>query len=152
MEIRVNGFESGKNIPAKYTCDGKDISPEIDINDPDDHGYYILILNDPDAPSGLFTHWILYNIPADVKKLKENIDKSEITSEGFYQGINDFGRIGYGGPCPPRGNGNHRYYFMLYKTDKIINQKKIDPESIYKIVEPLKNKAMFYGIFERDEI
>lgn len=143
-------FKNGEKIPVKYTCDGDNISPEIEINDPDNKGYYILILDDPDAPGALFTHWIIYNIPATVKKIKENIDKNEVTEEGFYQGINDFHKIGYGGPCPPSGY-NHRYYFILYKTDKLIDKKQITSDEIFPLVEPLKNKTEFYGVYARSK-
>ena len=111
MEMKATEFKSGEKIPVKYTCDGDNISPEIEIDDPNNEGYYILVVDDPDAPGALFTHWIIYNIPATVKKIKENIDKNEVTEDGFYQGVNDFNKIGYGGPCPPK-DSTHRYYFI----------------------------------------
>lgn len=150
MEIKATAFEKGEAIPVKYTCDGDNVSPEIEIDDPDNNGYYILVIDDPDAPGALFTHWIIYNIPATVKKIKENIDKNEVTEDGFYQGINDFNKIGYGGPCPPPGY-NHRYYFILYKTDKIIEKKQLTSNEIFPIVEPLKNKTEFYAIYGRQK-
>ncbi len=150
MEIKTAAFKKGEAIPVKYTCDGDNVSPEIEIDDPDNNGYYILVIDDPDAPGALFTHWIIYNIPATVKKIKENIDKNEVTEEGFYQGVNDFNKIGYDGPCPPPGY-NHRYYFILYKTDKIIEKKQLTSNEIFLIVEPLKNKTEFYAIYGRQK-
>jgi len=78
-----------------------------------------LICEDPDAPMGTFTHWILYDIPADVHELLENLPKDKILPNGAKQGIADFKKIGYGGPCPP--NGTHRYYFKLYALDTLLN-------------------------------
>ncbi len=106
-------FGNNERIPIKYTCDGDDISPPLSWEgQPDNVVSYIIIVDDPDAPIGVFTHWILYNIPGSLDSLPENIPREKETKYGL-QGINDFGRIGYGGPCPPRGKP-HRYFFKLY--------------------------------------
>ena len=91
MELRVIGMSEGRRIPDKFTCSGKNHSPKIEIHDRNETGYYFIVMNDPDAPSGLFTHWIIYNIPAGIVTLEENIGNKEITEEGYYQGLNDFG-------------------------------------------------------------
>ena len=104
----------GGIISQKFTCDGPDISPEIAWEEPPaSTKSFVLIMDDPDAPRGTFVHWIIYNIKPDVKGLAENIPKVELTPQGYAQGVNDFGRIGYGGPCPPRRRV-HRYFFHLY--------------------------------------
>lgn len=113
MQIKSNAFQSGKEIPSKYTCDGKNISPGLIIIDaPKPTKSFALIVDDPDAPRGIFTHWILWNIPANTTEIKEN------TSPGM-QGKNDFNKLGYGGPCPP--SGTHRYVFKVYALDTMLS-------------------------------
>lgn len=118
--VKSNSFSDGGMIPAKYTCDGANISPQLSWdNAPKGTKSFVLICEDPDAPMGTFTHWILYDIPADVHELLENLPKDKILPNGAKQGIADFKKIGYGGPCPP--NGTHRYYFKLYALDTLLN-------------------------------
>lgn len=110
-------FGDGERIPEKYTCDGLDISPPLRWRDyPLETRSFILIMEDPDAPGGTFTHWIIYNMPADANGLEEGVKPLEEFPGGIMQGVNDFGRIGYGGPCPPPGKP-HRYIFKLYALD-----------------------------------
>jgi len=112
-------FKNSSEIPMKYTCDGADISPPLKwFNAPKDAKSYVLIVFDPDAPRGIFIHWVMYDIPSEITELKENIPKKNIVEEGL-QGINDFGYVGYGGPCPPKGS-THRYVFLLFALDKEI--------------------------------
>ncbi len=115
MELSSPAFKYGEAIPRKYTCDGEDASPPLAIAGvPEGAKALVLIMEDPDAPIGLFTHWILYDIPPTVRELPEGVPKRpEVAGIGL-QGVNDFGRVGYGGPCPPRGHGPHRYFFRLY--------------------------------------
>lgn len=109
-------------MPAKYTCQGQDISPPLSFSDVPAHTKSLaLILVDPDAPSGKFVHWVIYNIPPEKAELEENIKKTAKFEDGTMQGLNDFGSIGYGGPCPPFGT--HRYYFKLYAMDTLLNLK-----------------------------
>jgi len=116
-------FDDGEKIPKKYTCDGDDISPELLISDvPKEAKSLTLIVDDPDAPVGTFTHWVLYNLPADTIKIEENIQAAEILSNGAMHGVTNFNRIGYGGPCPPWGT--HRYFFKLYAIDMVLNLPK----------------------------
>ncbi len=113
-------FGNMGDIPIKYTCDGEDISPPLSWEgQPSGVVSYVLIVDDPDAPGRVFTHWVLYNIPSDINSLPENVPKQKETAYGI-QGRNDFGRIGYGGPCPPRGKP-HRYFFKLYALDVKLN-------------------------------
>jgi Raf kinase inhibitor-like YbhB/YbcL family protein len=118
MEIKVtsSAFAEGGLIPAKYTCDGSDISPPLQWEAvPEGTKSIALISDDPDAPMGTWVHWVLFNLPAETKKLEENIPPDKTLPNGARQGTTDFKRIGYGGPCPP--SGTHRYYFKIYALD-----------------------------------
>ncbi|HQP90725.1 MAG TPA: YbhB/YbcL family Raf kinase inhibitor-like protein [Bacteroidales bacterium] len=130
--VKSDSFSDGGMIPAKYTCDGANISPQLSWdNAPKGTKSFVLICEDPDAPMGTFTHWVLYNIPADVHELPENLPKDKILPNGAKQGITDFKKVGYGGPCPP--NGTHRYYFKLYALDTLLNlEPALKKEDILK--------------------
>ena len=122
MEIKVtsSAFAEGALIPAKYTCDGEDISPPLQWDSVHDGTKTIaLISDDPDAPMGTWVHWVLFNLPAETRELQENIPPVETLPNGAKQGKSDFGRIGYGGPCPP--SGTHRYFFKIYVLDTEID-------------------------------
>jgi len=116
IEVTSPGFGEGEMIPVENTCDGQDTSPELRwAAIPDGTRSLALIADDPDAPSGTFVHWVLYHLPIDRHEVTENMPPDEILPNGARQGVNDFGQIGYGGPCPP--SGTHRYYFTLYALD-----------------------------------
>lgn len=122
MEIKVTStvFEEGGMIPKKYTCDGIDASPPLAWTSvPVGTRSLALICYDVDVPIRAWIQWIIFNIPADVKGLSENIPPQRRLPNGAKQGINDFSEVGYGGPCPP--GSTHRYYFKLYALDKGIN-------------------------------
>jgi Raf kinase inhibitor-like YbhB/YbcL family protein len=122
MEITSSAFEEGQMIPKKYTCDDVDISPPIKLaNVPEGAKTIALICDDPDAPVGTWVHWVLFNLPANITELPEKVPPDEVLSNGAKQGTSDFGRIGYGGPCPP--SGTHRYYFKVYSLDKELDLK-----------------------------
>jgi Raf kinase inhibitor-like YbhB/YbcL family protein len=121
IQITSNAFQEGESIPIKYTCDGQDRSPALIWSDiPEDSQTLALICEDPDAPSGTFVHWIIYNISPTVTGLPEGIPTADLLPDGAIQGQNDFKRIGYGGPCPPPGDRAHRYFFRLYALDTAI--------------------------------
>ncbi|HZU13799.1 MAG TPA: YbhB/YbcL family Raf kinase inhibitor-like protein [Chloroflexota bacterium] len=104
----------GGEVPERFTCLGEDISPPLDWDGaPSSTHSLALTLRDPDAPRGTFTHWLVYNLPADSSGLMEGIPSDRQLPNGAYQGTNSFGKIGYGGPCPPAGPA-HRYIFTLY--------------------------------------
>jgi len=114
MRISTRSFQAGAAIPQKYTCSGEDISPELTWTDiPSGTKALVLIVDDPDAPSGLWTHWLLYDLPPSTTTLPENFPRDRDLPGGGHQGTNDFGKIGYSGPCPPPGKP-HRYFFRLY--------------------------------------
>ncbi|WP_457595353.1 YbhB/YbcL family Raf kinase inhibitor-like protein [Hydrogenimonas sp.] len=116
MKLSSPAFEDGGAIPAIYTCDGEDISPPLVFGEiPEEAASLALIVDDPDAPAGTFVHWVVYNIPATFGGLPEGIPPEPYLSDGIRQGVNSFGKIGYGGPCPP--GGLHRYMFKLYALD-----------------------------------
>jgi hypothetical protein len=121
FELTSTAFESEETIPDRYTCEGADVSPVLEWSDaPEGTQAFALICEDPDAPGGTFTHWLLYNIPADRDGLPEGVDTDATLSWGAAQGRNDFGNVGYGGPCPPMGS-THRYYFRLYALDEALD-------------------------------
>ena len=121
-EIKVTSpaFAESQMIPAEYTADGRNISPPLEWSPaPEGTRSIALINDDPDAPMGTWVHWVVYNIPADVTGLKENILPQETLPNGAIHGTTDFGRIGYGGPAPP--SGTHRYFFKVYALDTILD-------------------------------
>jgi len=118
MEIKVTSraFQEGGMIPRRYTCDGEDVSPPLAWTGvPEGTKTIALIGDDPDAPMGTWVHWVLFNLPANIKELAEAVPADKELLSGAKQGRNDFRRIGYGGPCPP--GGTHRYFFRLYALD-----------------------------------
>lgn len=117
MQLQSSVFSSGGLIPTKYTCEGDNISPPLSWDaPPPGTGSFILIVEDPDAPKGTFTHWVVYNIPADQNQLLEGISAEATLPDGSTQGKNDFGHLGFDGPCPP--DGSHRYFFKLYALER----------------------------------
>jgi Raf kinase inhibitor-like YbhB/YbcL family protein len=120
IKIESSAFKEGGMIPVKYTCDGEDVSPPLKWGDlPTGTKSIALISDDPDAPVGTWVHWVLYNLPPDVRALPENIPPKKTLENGAVQGTSDFKRPGYGGPCPP--GGTHRYFFKIYALDKKID-------------------------------
>jgi len=111
MKITSSAFQEGGNIPSKFTCDGSDTSPPLQITGvPSEAKSLVLIADDPDAPSGLFTHWLIWNIPPQTNSISEGSAPKGVP------GTNDFGKSGYKGPCPPPGT--HRYSFKIYALDR----------------------------------
>ncbi|HEU0026086.1 MAG TPA: YbhB/YbcL family Raf kinase inhibitor-like protein [Ktedonobacterales bacterium] len=117
FELTSSAIRANEELPRRFSCDGAHISPPLAWSGaPANAATFALIVDDPDAPSGTFTHWVLFNIPGDVDHLDENISQAPQLDNGAVQGRNDFGRSGYGAPCPPRGE-THRYRFTLYALD-----------------------------------
>jgi Raf kinase inhibitor-like YbhB/YbcL family protein len=111
MRVTSDAFADGATIPRRYTCDGEDLSPPLAWSGaPAETLSFVLLCDDPDAPAGTWHHWAVYDIPATSNDLGENIRPDD---ESVGQAINDFHRVGYGGPCPPRGHRPHRYRFRL---------------------------------------
>jgi Raf kinase inhibitor-like YbhB/YbcL family protein len=117
IELTSTAFQEGQTIPKQYTGDGRDLSPPLKWGDPPAGTRSLaLIVEDPDAPRGTFTHWVLFNLPAEARELGEGVPPKPTLPDGAMQGINDFGKVGYGGPSPPPGKP-HRYVFKLYALD-----------------------------------
>jgi Raf kinase inhibitor-like YbhB/YbcL family protein len=119
LQLTSPSFSTGASIPARYTCDGRDMSPPLQWTGvPAGVKSFALIVHDPDAPAGDWVHWVAYNIPSAAVGLRENQPKKKSLDDGTLQGVNDFGKAGYGGPCPP--GGTHRYVFHLYALDALL--------------------------------
>lgn len=145
IKITSTAFNYGSDIPSEFTCDGSNISPPLSWSDvPSDAKSLALLVSDPDAPSGTFTHWLLFNLPTGIGGLSENLPPSERLENGALQGKNGFGKFGYGGPCPPAGNA-HRYFFRFYALDT-----KLDLGSGITLQEI--NNAMKGHILEEAEL
>ena len=116
--VSSSAFQEGGVIPTEYTCEGQDVSPPLAWDEPPAGTQsLVLIVDDPDAPVGVFTHWVLFNIPSNSRDLPEALPTQAQLPSGAQQGKNDFGRLGYGGPCPPPGRP-HRYRFTVYALDQ----------------------------------
>lgn len=121
FKLTSPSFENGMPIPLKHTGQGVDVSPPLQwIEPPESTKSFALIVDDPDAPMGTWVHWVVYNIPAAKRELKEALPALEKLSDGTLQGVNDFGKIGYNGPMPPPGKP-HRYFFKLYALDTMLD-------------------------------
>jgi Raf kinase inhibitor-like YbhB/YbcL family protein len=117
IKITSPSFAEGQSIPSKYTCDGENLSPPLNWDHvPEATKSLALICDDPDAPAGTWVHWVLYDLPGTTREMSEAVAPKEELPNGAKQGRNDFKQIGYGGPCPPKGQ-SHRYYFKLYALD-----------------------------------
>ncbi len=145
MKITSPAFANKQMIPPKYTCDGENINPLLQIsNTPTETQSLVLIVDDPDAPSGDWVHWLVWNISPKIQSIAEN----EIPEKAI-QGINDFNRQNYGGPCPP--SGIHRYQFKIYALNTLLN---IPPNSRKKDLEKtienhILDKALLIGLYKR---
>ena len=120
FQIESPAFQENSEIPGKYACDGEDLSPPLAWREvPQGTKSFALIADDPDAPVGTWVHWVIYNLPPEAQELAEGLPKTEKFPEGSEQGVNDFRRVGYDGPCPPPGPA-HRYFFKLYALDAVL--------------------------------
>lgn len=144
MKIKSPAFEENQMIPSTYTCDSDNINPPLEISDiPEGTQSLALIMDDPDAPGGTFTHWLMWNIPPSTKRIEEND-----WMDGAEQGMNDGGELGYMGPCPP--SGIHHYHFKLYAlTTRLdlkgeISKKELEREINNNLIE----KAELVGTYK----
>jgi len=139
LKIRSPAFEHNGFIPSKYTCDGQDVSPQLNIEGiPSEAKSLVLIVDDPDAPMGTWVHWVVWNIP--VTSRTSRIEEASVPG---VEGINDFGKHSYGGPCPP--SGTHRYFFKVYALDTML---ELDPSSKKADVE----RAMQGHVLAKEEL
>jgi hypothetical protein len=120
LTVSAAAFASGADIPQNFTCDGSDVSPALEWSaPPEGTETFAVIMEDPDAPGRTWVHWVLYDLPAALHGLPEGVPADGELASGARQGRNDFGKVGYGGPCPPPGLA-HRYHFKLYALDKTL--------------------------------
>lgn len=145
MKISSPVFSHNQKIPSKFTCDGENVNPPLVFQDiQNETKSLVLIVDDPDAPSKTWVHWVVFNINPKVKEVAEN----SIPKLGV-QGLTDFGKPGYGGPCPP--SGTHRYFFKLYALDTSLNLSgAVSKNEIEKAIEGhVLDKAELIGLYSR---
>ncbi len=145
MKLTSSAFENNQLIPAKYTCDGEDINPPLQIEGiPEGAKSLVLIVDDPDAPRGTWVHWVIWNIDPDISLIEEGS-----APKGGIEGLNDFGKHSYGGPCPP--SGIHHYYFKIYSLDTrleiVPSSRKQDIERVMK--GHILDWAELVGLYQR---
>ena len=144
MELKSKAFKNKETIPTKYTCDGKDVSPPLSFIDiPKNTKSLAVIVDDPDAPMGIFDHWVAWNLAPDTTELSEGASVPN-------QGKNDFGEVKYRGPCPPSGTP-HRYFFKAYALDSVLKlEDGIRKEELESAMEGhILDHAELIGIYQR---
>jgi len=143
LQISSPAFLSDDYIPSRFTCDGLNVSPPLDIDKiPKDAKSFVLIVDDPDAPNGTYVHWIVWNIP-----IKHHLKENEVPG---IEGRNDFGQNHYGGPCPPNGR-RHRYFFKIYALDSLL---QLPPETTKEQLEQAMGEYVIafgelIGVYQR---
>lgn len=151
LTVASPAFEEGEPIPTRFTADDKDLSPPLRIsNVPPGTGSLALICDDPDAPSGVFVHWVIFNLPPETRDLPEGQSPFELLPGRVCQGTNDFGNSGYRGPKPPPGNA-HRYFFKLYALDgKLDLEPGASKDDLVKAMKGrIKAEAQLMGTYTR---
>jgi len=150
ITLKSSAFENEERIPDIYTCTGRNISPPLHWDHvPNSTKSFVLIMEDLDTPISVLTHWIIYNIPSDVRKIAEDTPHETMLSDGMMQGRNGVRRIGYMGPCPPFGS--HRYRFTIHAINQVIppdpkmNKKKIQKELKHNILD----SSSLIGIYSK---
>ncbi|MBD1544908.1 YbhB/YbcL family Raf kinase inhibitor-like protein [Roseibium aggregatum] len=146
-------FENNDEIPEGHTCMGANLSPRLEWSDPPpDALSFALVCLDPDAPGGTFYHWAVFDIPKDMRELEAGLRADAKRPDGLRQALNDFGKPGYGGPCPPRGHGPHHYRFCLFALD-VAKLETGDHARCRQILEAARPHALataeITGLFER---
>ena len=144
MKLESSAFENNGEIPRKYTCDGEDISPPLAISEvPENARTLVLIVDDPDAPAGDWVHWVVFNIPASTREI------AEASAPAGALGATDFGRPGWGGPCPP--SGTHRYFFKLYALDTELEQESTATKAELEtaMAGHILDRAQLMGTYKR---
>jgi Raf kinase inhibitor-like YbhB/YbcL family protein len=155
MQLTSTAFKAGESIPPQYACEGADVSPLLSWTDaPPKTKSFALIMDDPDAPSGTWVHWVLYDIPGGSRGLEEGVLKKEKLATGAKHGacwgVDSFERVGYWGPCPPPGKP-HRYFFKLYALDRLLDlPSKATAAELRKGMEGhVLGEAELIGLFRR---
>lgn len=152
MRLGSSAFANGGTVPRRFTCDGENVSPPFDWSgQPTETRSFVLLCDDPDAPGGIFHHWAAYDIPAARSELAQGADQ-HVETGGFKRAINDFNRLGYGGPCPPHQHGPHHYQFRLLALS--IDHLPLHKDPSCRTVEREARKyalaeADLVGVYER---
>jgi Raf kinase inhibitor-like YbhB/YbcL family protein len=152
MKLSTDAINSNGIFDPRYTCDLDNSSPELRWeNIPPGTAGYALIAEDRDAPQGIFTHWIIYNIPGDIHHLPAGIPPQELLPKGIRQGINSFGKLGYSGPCPPSGDRAHRYFFRLFALNQLPEiEHRVQREALLNVLKPyILATVDFVGLYQR---
>ena len=143
MQLTSSAFKEGEAIPKDFTGDGKNISPPLQWSgQPDNAKSFALIGDDPDAPRGTWVHWVLFNVPVAVHELPQGVPPEKVVLDSARQGTNDFGKIGYGGPAPPKGPAHH-YHFKLYALDTVLELKEGATKK--QLLEAMKGHVLAEG-------
>jgi Raf kinase inhibitor-like YbhB/YbcL family protein len=151
VEITSEAFVQGTRIPDEYTCKGANISPPLSFGAfPAGTQSVVVLCDDPDAPSGLFTHWILYNIPKNTDMIRKGVPKKPVLPDGSRHGTNSYGRMEYSGPCPPPGKSHH-YHFEVYALDALLALRAMvsRKEIGHAMENRVLGKGSLMGIFSR---
>lgn len=153
MQVSSTAFQRGGLIPEQYTADGRNMSPPLTWSGaPENTQSFALICDDPDAPRGIWVHWVIFNIPGTTTRLGESVPIQKELSTGARQGTNDFRRIGYGGPAPPPGKP-HRYFFKLYALDTMLDLR--EGSNKQQLLDAMKGHTLaecnYMGRYEREE-
>ncbi len=148
MTVSSTSFQNNDYLAAEYSCEGRDLSPEIHWKYQGKAESYALICEDPDAPGGTFIHWVVYNIPGAYVNLAKGFPKSGVP-DGIIQGRNDFGETGYNGPCPPKSKVHH-YVFTVYALDTRITDRNLSAAELKKAMKGhVKGSGSVTGLFKR---
>src|SRR3989344_897972 len=145
MKLTSSAFENNQYIPSQYTCDGINVNPQLSIiGAPENAKSLVLIVDDPDATNGDWAHWTIFNIPSDVKEIRENS-----VPKGSIEGKTDFKKPGYGGPCP--SFGIHRYQFKLYTLDQMLNfDSTVEKKEIERVMKGhILAESLLVGLYKR---
>ena len=152
--LKSRNFVDGDRLEKIHTCDGDDLSPHLAWHGaPEKTKSYALICSDPDAPAGVWVHWVMYNIPANVGELEQGVGGDRVLANAAVQGINSWGRFGYGGACPPKGHGQHRYYFYLYALDTMLSfeEDMVDKDMLERAMQRhVLATAQLMGTYSRE--
>ncbi|MEK6760129.1 MAG: YbhB/YbcL family Raf kinase inhibitor-like protein [Deltaproteobacteria bacterium] len=153
FSLKSHDFNDGEVLNKRYSCEGDDMSPDLEWDgSPQGTRSYALIVEDPDAPGEVFTHWIVFDMPATFKHLDRGMGNDHDLKDGIKQGATDFGHTGYGGPCPPRGHGRHRYNFIIKALD-IPTLGLTDGAEKSDVLKAIKGhilgESRITGVFER---
>ena len=152
MHIHTDAINSEGHIESRYTCDLDNSSPELHWEKaPQGTQSFALVIEDPDAPQGLLSHWVIYNIPGHIHHLPAGIPSQEVMPNGICQGLNSWGRLGYSGPCPPLGSTPHHYHFRLYALSVPPRlRSRLKREDLLREITPfILSKSVITGTYER---